>query len=145
MLKKFVAPVLIGGALLVGGVAVTGAAYAATPAPTAPVADHATKGQIKDWMRAHRRDIRQAGVAVSAKTIGVTPQVLVADLRAGNSIAGVATQHGVSTQAVVNALVSAADGKVDQFVAAGKLSSTQAKVVEAKIPTLVDKAVARTF
>jgi hypothetical protein len=144
MFRKVIAPVLIGGALLAGGVAITDTAYAATPAATAPVANHATKGQIKHWLWTHRKEIRQAGVDISASTIGVTPQVLVADLKAGNSIAGVATQHGVSPQTVINALVTAADGKVNQAVTAGQLSSTQAKVIEAKVPAYVTKAVDRT-
>jgi short-subunit dehydrogenase len=143
MFKKVIAPVLIGGALLSGGVAVTGTAYAATPAAT-PVANHATKGQIEHWLRTHRKEIRRAGVDVSATAIGITPTVLVADLKAGNSIAGVATQHGVNPENVVSALVSAADGKVNQAVTAGQLSSTQAKVIEAKLPAYVTKAVDRT-
>ena len=81
---------------------------------------------------------------ISATTIGVTPQVLVADLKAGNSIAGVATQHGVNPQTVINALVTAADSKVNQAVTAGHLSSTQAKVIEAKVPAYVTTAVDRT-
>jgi hypothetical protein len=144
MFTKFIPPILIGGALLAGGFAMTGTAYAATPAATAPVANHATKGQIKHWLRTHRKEIRQAGVDVSATTIGVTPQVLVADLKAGNSIAGVATEHGVRPQTVINALVTAADSKVNQAVTAGQLSSTQAKVIEAKVPVYVTKAVDRT-
>lgn len=144
MFTKYIAPVLIGGALLAGGVAVTGTAYAATPSATSPVANHATKGQIKRWLWTHRTEIRRAGVDISATTIGVSPQVLVADLKAGNSIAAVATQHGVSPQTVINALVTAADGKINQAVTAGQLSSNQAKVIEAKVPTYVTKAVDRT-
>ena len=144
MFTKFIPPVLIGGALLVGGVAMTGTASAATPAAPAPVANHATKGQIKHWLRTHRKEIRQAGVDISATTIGVTPQVLVAELTAGNSIAGVATQHRVSPQTVIKALVTAADSKVNQAVTAGQLTSTQAKVIEAKVPVYVTKAVDRT-
>jgi lambda repressor-like predicted transcriptional regulator len=147
MFRKFIAPVLIGGAVLGGTLAVAGTASAATPAAasTATAPNDATKGQIKHWLRTHRREIRRAGVEISAKTIGITPQALVADLKAGNSIAGVATQHGVAVQTVENALVTAADGKVDQAVAAGMLSPAEGKVIEAKIPPYVAKGVNRTF
>lgn len=147
MFRKFIAPVLIGGALFGGALAVGGTASAATPAAssTATAPKVATKGQIKQWLRSHRREIRRAAVVISAKTIGITPQALVADLKAGNSIAGVATQHGVSAQTVENALVTAADGKVNQAVTAGRLSAAEGKVIEAKIPQYVAKGVNHTF
>jgi urease alpha subunit len=145
--KKIIAPVAIGGALLGGTltVATTGAAYAATPAAstTAPSSPH--KGQVKAWVRSHRKELRKAGLDISAKTIGVTPQALRADLKAGNSIAGVASQHNVNPQSVINALVSAADTQVNQAVSANKLTSTQASKIEAKIPGWVAKVVNHTF
>jgi hypothetical protein len=141
--KKIIAPVIIGGVLL-GGVASSGVASAATPTPAAKTST-ASASQIKTWVRHHRRELRRAGLYLSAKTIGITPQTLKSDLKAGNSVAGVATQHGVSTQTVVNALVSAADGKVSKAVTAGKLTSTQASTIEAKIPGAVTKLVNHTF
>ncbi len=144
MLKKIIAPVVIGGALL-GGVATTGAAYAVTPTASTATPTHAGKGQIKAWIRAHRKEIRKAGLDLSAQTIGITPQALRADLKAGNSIAGVATQHNVNPQTVINALVSAADSRVNQAVGAHQLTSTQASKIEAKIPGRVTKVVNHTF
>lgn len=144
MFKKFVAPVIIGGALL-GAVATPGAADAATPAASTPAPSHVTKGQIKAWVRAHRKELRKAGLDISAQTIGISPQALAADLKAGNSIAGVATQHDVSPQSVENALVTAADGKINQAVTAGKLTSTEANKIEARVPGSVTKAVDHVF
>ena len=67
------------------------------------------------------------GLAISAKTIGgITPQQLAAELKAGNSIAGIASQHNVPAQSVVKALVTVADGKINQAVNAGKLNATVA-------------------
>jgi hypothetical protein len=57
----------------------------------------------------------------------------------------VATEHNVSPQSVINALVSAADGRVNLAVSAHKLTSTQASKIEAKIPGLVTKVVNHTF
>ncbi len=144
MLKKFIAPAVIGGALL-GGVVSAGTAYAAAPAATTTAPSQTAKGQLRTWVRAHRRELRKAGLDISAKTIGITPQALRTDLKAGNSIAGVATQHNVNPQNVVNALVSAADTQVNQAVSAGKLTSTEASKIEAKLPTVVAKAVDHTF
>lgn len=73
MFKKFVAPVIIGGALL-GAVATPGAADAATPAASTPAPSHVTKGQIKAWVRAHRKELRKAGLDISAQTIGIPPK-----------------------------------------------------------------------
>jgi hypothetical protein len=135
-LKKIVAPVVIGGVLLGGGIATTGAAYASTPAVAT---------SSKAWVKAHRREIRKAGIAVSAKTIGVTPADLVTELRSGKSIAQVAAEHNVPSQTVVTALVNGADSKINQAVAANKLSSTLAKEIEGALPGYVTKAVNHVF
>lgn len=144
MLKKFIAPIVIGGALL-GGVAATGTAYAATPTTSSAAQTHTAKGAAKGWVRSHRKELRKAGLEISAKTIGITPQVLRADLKAGNSVAGVATQHNVSPQSVINAVVSAADSQINQAVTDQKLTQAQANKLEAAIPSRVTKAVDHTF
>jgi hypothetical protein len=148
MLKKLIAPFVIGGVLL-GGVAWAGVAGAAAPAATAsasaaPVA-HTGKHALRAWLRTHRRELRREGVAISAKTIGVTPKALVAELKSGQSIAEVAAAHGVSTQTVVNALSSAADAKISQAVTDHKLTSTQAAKIEAALPSYLTKAVNHIF
>ena len=144
MLKKIVVPVVVGGALL-GGVAATGTAYAATPASSSTVQAHAGKGEARAWIRSHRKELRQDGLAISARTIGISPQALRADLKAGNSVSGVAMQHNVSPQSVITALVTAADTQVNQAVTDHKLTSTQASAIEARIPARVTKVVNHTF
>ena len=144
MLKKIIAAIVVGGALLVG-VASTGTASATTPtvavSATAPAGSH----PLAAWLRTHRRQIRRAGIAISAKTIGVTPKELVTELRSGKSIAGVAGEHGVSAQTVIDAIVSAADTRVNQAVANNKLTSAEANKIESALPGYVAKAVNRTF
>ena len=141
MLKKLIAPVVLGGALL-GSLAVGGSAYAAAPTTT-PSAAHTTagKGEVRSWLRAHRKELRRGGVAVSAKAIGITPKVLVADLKSGESIAQVATANHVDPSTVVQALTTAADARVNQAVKAGKLTSAQGTKIEAKVPALMTRAV----
>ncbi|MBV8462622.1 MAG: hypothetical protein JO368_04965 [Acidimicrobiales bacterium] len=142
MHKKLIAPIIAGG-VLVAGLAVPGIAGAATT--TAPSSSQPSAGQLKAWVHAHRKELRKAGLAISAKTIGITPQTLVQDLKAGNSIAGVAQQHDVQPQTVVGALVSAADSRINQAVTAGKLSSTEASKIEAALPGRITKIVDHTF
>ena len=142
MLKKFIAPVILGGTLLV---AVGGTASAATPAPAAHAGHHAGhhagKGPLHDWLKANRKAIRTQAVDISATTIGITPQVLVTDLKSGESIAQVATANHVQPSTVIAALVSAADAKVGQAVSAGTLTSAQGQKIEAKLPAFVTKVV----
>ncbi len=152
MLKKVLAPVVLVGALL-GGALAAGTASAATPGTAspsitaAPAATPATAGKqgAHGWLRNHRRQLRRAGAAISAKTIGVTTKALVTELRSGKSVAQVAGEHGVSTQTVVDALVSAADARVDKAVSNQKLTSAQAATIKAKLPALVAKAVNHVF
>jgi transposase-like protein len=144
VLKKLVAPVVIAGLLVGGGLTATAAtASAAAPAAAAPAATghHA----VKAWLKAHRRQLRKAGLEISAKAIGVTPQALRAELKSGKSVAQVAGEHGVSAQTVENAVLSAADARIDQAVAAGKLTSTEAATIKAALPAAVSKAVNHVF
>ncbi len=151
MFKKVIAPIIISATLL-GGVAIAGNAYASAAAATAKAAPHSTAASthpgahaLRAWLRAHRRQIRRAGVAISAQTIGLTPQDLVTELRSGTSIADVAAEHNVGAQTVVDALVSAADSKITTAVSDHKLSSTVAAKIEAALPGRVTKAVDHTF
>jgi hypothetical protein len=142
MNKKIIAPLVIGGTIL-AGLGATTVASAATPASNASTSH--PKGHVAAWVRAHRAEIRKEGLAITAKSIGITPQELASDLKVGNSIAGVASQHNVTAQTVVNALVTAADGKINQAVTDGKLNATVAHRVEAKLPARVAKIVNHTF
>ena len=147
--KKFLAPVVMGGAVA-GALALGTSAYAGTPTPTATSTAPAAAttpghGAGHGWLRAHRKELRAAGVVVSAKAIGITPQALAADLRAGTSVAAVAGQHNVTVATVVGALDSAATAKVNQAVGDHKLTSAQAAKIEAKLPGLLNKWVNHTF
>jgi hypothetical protein len=144
VLKKLMVPILAGGVLL-GGVAATGTAYASTPTASVAAPAHIGKSAIRAWLRAHRREIRRAGVAISAKTIGVTPKALVTELRSGKSVADVAGEHGVSAVSVVNALASAADAQIAKAVTANKLTSAEAAKIEVALPGFLTKAVDHTF
>jgi len=144
MLKKLIAPAIAGG-ILVGSLALGGAAYAAAPAPAAAPAAQTTVKQGHHWLKAHRKGLRRAAVAISASTIGITPKALVAELKSGKSIAQVATEHNVTSDTVVGALTKAADAKVAQAVAAHKLTQAQADKIDAALPARITKLVNHVF
>ncbi len=147
MLKKLIAPVVVCGAML-GSLAVGGSAYAASPATApaaAPAAAHHANGTARAWWKSHRRSIRAQGLAVSARTIGVTPQALAAELRTGKSIAQVAGEHNVSASSVIGALTAAADAKVTAAVTAGKLTQAQGDKLSAALPARITKVVNHVF
>jgi hypothetical protein len=147
MLKKLFVPVVTGGAV-VGVLALGTTAYAATPAPTPTTATtpaHTGKGAARAWLRTHRKELRAAGVTNSATTIGITPQALAADLKAGASVATVAGQHNVSVPTVVAALDSAATAKVNQAVGDHQLTQARATKIEARLPGLLTTWVNHTF
>jgi hypothetical protein len=146
MLKKFIAPVVVSGALL-GSLAVGTAAYAGTPTTTAPAASatHHAAGKGHGWWKAHRRAIRAQGLAISATTIGVTPQALLAELKTGKSIAQVAGENNVAVADVVTALTTAADAQVAGAVKAGVITQAQADKITAKIPARITKIVNHVF
>ncbi len=147
MLKKLIAPVVLSGALL-GSLAVGGAAFAGTTAPaTAPAtagAHHAI-GKGHGWWKAHRKEIRAEGLAISAKTIGVTPQALAAELKTGKSIAQVAGEHNVKVSDVVGALTTAADAKVADAVKVGTITQARADKITARLPARITRVVNHVF
>lgn len=143
------AALAVSSALAVG---TAGAAGAATPAPAHVVTTAAQSStstashpKARAWLRAHRRQIRRAVVEISAKTIDVPASTLVSDLRSGQSIAEVATAHGVSPQTVVDALVSAGDNWVDRAVSDHRLTTAQADKIKALLPTAATKVVDHQF
>ena len=149
MLKKLLVPVVMSGAV-VGALALGTTAFAGTSAPTtaphvASTGAHAGKGAVRAWLETHRKELRRAGVTISATTIGITPQALATDLKAGSSVADVAGQHDVSVATVVGALASAATAKVNQAVGNHRLTQARATKIEAKLPGLLTKWVNHTF
>jgi uncharacterized protein (DUF433 family) len=84
-----------------------------------------------------RREIRRDGLNLAAKTIGVKPADLLKELRSGKTIADVANAHNVQPQTVIDALVKAADAKID----ASTLTSDQKAKLEQRVPTAVAKFV----
>ena len=91
------------------------------------VAEHlATIGPGPGGHMARRGDgVRLEAVA---EVIGIDPSALVEALRSGESIADVATAHGVAPEAVIDALVALHRARLDEKVADGSLTSEEAAV-----------------
>jgi transposase-like protein len=143
-MKKFLTTALVGGAL-VGTVATAGVAGATAAPSTGSTPTTVQHPKAHTWIKAHRKELRRAGLDAAAKAIGISPSELRTDLRAGTSVAAVANQHGVSTTTLVNDLVQAADARVNAAVTAGKITQTRASAIEQRLPTVVTRAVNHTF
>ena len=91
-------------------------------------------------------EVRTAAVKVVTETLGVSRQ----DLRA--AVQG-RSDHQPSTpprwartpQAVVDALTNAANAKLDQLVADGRITQERADTVKGKLPARIDKLMNRQF
>jgi hypothetical protein len=143
-MKKVIAPLVV-CAVLLGGVGTGVASAAVPPSPTVTAKAHNARHRLDKWVTAHRRQVRRAVVAISAKTIGVSHQDLLTALRSGKSIADVAAEHSVSAQKVIDALTSAVDAKVGKAVANHKFTSTEAARIEAVLHGYVVKLVNHVF
>jgi len=133
-MKKLIATVVTAGVIVVG---TAGAASAATA--SAPTTQHVAKAHHHLRHRALR-----AGVKIAASTIGIDAKTLVSEVRSGKTVAEVAQAHNVDPQKVIDAVIAAADQKIDQLVANGKLSAERAAMLKSKLPALVTRLVNET-
>jgi hypothetical protein len=146
-MKKLIASISIaaalgGGAFALNTVGPAGAqsnpgtesqATSDSPSPDATAPRHHRR-----WRRA--RAVRGA-IYVSAETIGIPRAELVQALRDGQSIAQVAEAHGVSAQAVIDAIVQAGSAKADEAVSAGKITQERADAIKAHLPQAAERIV----
>lgn len=74
-----------------------------------------------------------ANLGVAASTIGISVDELRSALQSGQSIADVATAHGVSPQTVIDALVADAKSHLADEVASGRITQAQADQIGADL------------
>ena len=128
-IKKVVATVALAGAITAG---TAGAAFAADSGGTTGSTD--PSAQTAKGHPGLRKAIRRGGAKVVADTLGVSRDDLRAALKGGQSISEYATSLGKDPQTVVDALVNAANTKIDQLVADGKLPQDRADTIKGKVP-----------
>lgn len=129
-MKKLIAAVTTAGLLIVG---TAGIAQAADSPSTKTPSTNAEGGP------AHKR--RGEALKVAADTIGITPQALLDAVKGGQTVAQVAQSHSVEPQKVVDAVVTAANTKIDAAVSAGKIDATRAAKLKDRLPDRVTKLV----
>ncbi|HEX5096599.1 MAG TPA: hypothetical protein VFX21_11320 [Acidimicrobiia bacterium] len=119
--------------LATAGVSVAGAASSTgTTEPTAATAN------------AHRPAARRAiagALKVAADAIGITRAQLATELKAGKSVAEVATAHDKTPQSIVDALVAAGTKRINAAKDAGKITDEQAQTALEKLPARAEQAV----
>ena len=81
--------------------------------------------------------------AAVAKQLGMEPKDLLTELKAGKSIADVATAKGVDPQAVIDSLVAASSTRIDEAVKNGKLDQAKADAMKQKLPERIKALVDR--
>ena len=74
-----------------------------------------------------------------ADTLDMTPREIVQDLRQGQSLAEIAQAKGVSIDTLKSVILDAADEKLDQAVADGKLTQDQADKIMTRLTNNIDK------
>ncbi|MGH9250191.1 MAG: hypothetical protein ACRD0W_11810 [Acidimicrobiales bacterium] len=83
---------------------------------------------------------------VAADTLGLTPEELRDALSAdGTTLADIAEEQDVETTTLVDALVAAADERIEQAVADGRLTQEQADELREAVPDRIAAAIDREF
>jgi hypothetical protein len=134
---KLVATVALAGTLVVGGAGVASATTGSNGA--------ASVGGVVAELQARRPLLRRAVVHVVSTTLQVTRQQLREGLKSGKTISEYATSIGKDPQTVVDALVKAADGRIDRALANGRISAERAETLKSKVPDRVNKLVNHQF
>ena len=99
----------------------------------------------KPHARAMRAKGARGGLLKAAATyLGVTNAQLVTDLRAGKSLAQVATAKSKSVDGLKQALLAALKQKVDAAVAAGRLDTARAQKLLERAPAHIERLVNRS-
>lgn len=90
-----------------------------------------------------RPGVKRFGGAV-ATYLGLTPAELRAELRAGKSLAQIATEHGKTVAGLKSAILDAVEARLDKAVASGRLTAAQEKTILDRLSAHLDELVNRT-
>lgn len=84
------------------------------------------------------------GLLSSAHYLGITPMQLLKQLRAGKSLAQIATAQGKSAPGLKTALVARAQQMINRLVAAKVITAARGKQMLARLSSKIDKLINRT-
>jgi hypothetical protein len=138
-IKKLAAGVALAGALTVG---TAGAAFAADTSGTGTTTP---SGQAAGRHPGRRAEVRRETVKVVTDTLGVSRQQLRDALKGGQTLSAYTTSLGKDPQTVVDALTKAADSRIDQALANGKIDQSRAETMKSKLPDRIDKLMSHQF
>ena len=91
-----------------------------------------------------QRTAKAGLLRVSAKYVGVTPQALRAELKAGKSLAEVATSHGKTAAGLKAAMLKPFQTRLDKAVGSGRITAAQAQTRLNKLSARLDKLITKT-
>jgi hypothetical protein len=91
--------------------------------------------------RPAKANVRNGFLNVAADYLGLDRKALVQELRAGKSLAQIATAKNTSVDGLETALFNAFKAKVDKAVAAGKLNSAVAQMLLQHAPAMIERVV----
>ncbi|MDA2956186.1 MAG: hypothetical protein O3A44_02385 [Actinomycetota bacterium] len=88
-----------------------------------------------DHRRSHFRNVlrNQRNLRTVAAALGMTSEEVKTELRAGKSLADIATSKGIEVQTVIDAIVANMTAKLAEKVTDGTLTQTQADAMATKI------------
>jgi len=139
----------IAGAVVAGGAVLTlllgsGAAFAASPTPTALPAASSGTSQVHAGNPFGRTET-VSDASVVAKAIGISEADLNTALSGGQTVAAVAKAHSVDPQKVIDALVADGLDELAAQVKAGTLTQAQADAQKAAVTQRATDQVNGTF
>jgi hypothetical protein len=91
--------------------------------------------------RPAKANVRSGFLKVAADYLGLDRKALVQELRAGKSLAQVATAKNKSVDGLETVLFNSFKAKVDAAVAAGKLNASLAQMLLERAPALIERVV----
>jgi hypothetical protein len=91
-----------------------------------------------------RPNVRRGVLGIAARYVGLTRPQLAAELRAGKSLAQVATARSKSVDGLESALLAPLQRRVDAAVAAGRLDAARAQRVLERASARIERLVNRT-
>lgn len=106
-----------------------GLAQAATPSPSPST----SAGQPSNDVRADRRAIRRAVVEAEADVLGIKPEQLVKDLKAGQKVSDLAKAKGMTEQQFGTKLIADLRPRLEALVDHHRITQAQADRVLARI------------
>lgn len=110
------------------GLGAVSAAAATSPSPT-PTKPSASAQQPSADRHADRRAIRRAVVEAEADVLGIQPQTLIADLKAGQKVSDLARDKGMTKEQFETRLVASLKPRLEALVDKKVITQAQADKV----------------